>query len=42
MATHAKIICCLDKDEIRESYFKGTLSFVFEKILSSNLLARKK
>ena len=42
MATHAKIICCLDKDEIRESYFKGILSFVFEKILSSNLLARKK
>ena len=42
MATHAKSICCLDKYEIRESYFKGILSFVFGIILSSNLLARKK
>ena len=29
MATHAKNICCLGKYEIRESYFKGILSFVF-------------
>ena len=42
MATHLESICCLDKYEIRESYFKGILSFVFEIFLSSNLLVRRK
>ena len=32
----------LDKYEIRQSYFKSILSFVFEIFLSSNLLVRKK
>ena len=29
MATHVESICCLDKYEICESYFKGTLSFFY-------------
>ena len=41
MATHAESICCLDKYEISESYFKGILSFVFEIFLSSDLLRKK-
>ena len=41
-ATHTKRIRCLDKYEIRESYFEGILSFFLEIIfLSSNLLVRK-
>ena len=42
MAAHPESICCLDKYEIRESYFKGILSIVFEIFLSSNLLIRRK
>ena len=42
MATHAESIRCLDKYEIRESYFKSILSFVFGIRLSSNLLVRWK
>ena len=42
MATHAERICCLNKYETQKSYFKGTLSFVFEIFLSSNLLLRRK
>ena len=42
MATHAESICCSDKYEIRKSYCKGILSFVFEILLSSNLLVRRK
>ena len=42
MATHAENICFLDKHEIRESYFKGTLLFNFEIFLSSNSLLRRK
>ena len=38
---HSESICCLDKDEVCESYFKSILSFVFEIFLSSNLLRRK-
>ena len=30
MATHGESVFCLDKYEIRESYFKGILSFVFQ------------
>ena len=41
MATHAESICCLEKHEIHESYFKGILSFVFEIFLSSNVLVRR-
>ena len=29
-ATHAESICCLVKEVIPESYFKGVLSFVWE------------
>ena len=36
MTTNAESTCCLDKYEIRESYFKGITSFVFEIFLSSN------
>ena len=42
MATHAESVCCLDKHEICESYFKSILLFVFEIFLSSNLLVRRK
>ena len=42
MATHAENICCLNKYEIQENYFKGILSFVFEIFLSCNLLDRRK
>ena len=41
MATHAESICSLDKYEIRESYFKGILSFVFEILLCSKLLVKE-
>ena len=41
MATHTESICCLDKHEIRESYFKGILSCDFEMFLYSNLLRRE-
>ena len=41
MPTHVKSICCLDKNEIRESCFKGILSFVSEIFFSSNLLERR-
>ena len=33
---HAESICCLDKDEITESYFRSILSLVSEIFLSSN------
>ena len=42
IATHEESICCMDKYEIREIYFKGILSFLFEIFLSSNLLVRRK
>ena len=42
VVTRVESICCLDKYEIHESYFKGILSFVFEIFLSSNLLASRK
>ena len=42
MATHAESICRLDKYKTHESYFKGILSLVFEIILSSNFLVRRK
>ena len=42
MSTRAETICCLDKYEIREKYFKGILSFVFEIFLSGNSLVRRK
>ena len=29
MATHAESICCMNKCGIRQSYFKGILSFLF-------------
>ena len=41
-ATHAESICCLDKEEILESYFEGILSFVFEIFLSNDMLVRSK
>ena len=36
MAAHAESICCYDEYAIRESYFEGIISFVFEIFLSSN------
>ena len=42
MVTHAESIYCLGKYEIRESYFRGILSFVFEIFLPSNLLVEVK
>ena len=42
MATPAESICYLDKYEIHKSFFKGLLSFIFEIVLSSNLLVRRK
>ena len=42
MVTHAESIYCLGKYEIRGSYFRGILSFVFEMFLPSNLLVEVK
>ena len=39
-ATHAESICCLDKEEIPESYFQSTLTFFLEIFLFSNMLVR--
>ena len=38
--THAESICCLDEEEIPESYFEGILPFVLEVFLSSIMLIR--
>ena len=39
-ATHAESICCLDKEEIPESYFQSILTFFLEIFLFSNMLVR--
>ena len=41
MAAHAESICCYDEYEIRESYFEGILSFVFEIFLCSNFFSKE-
>ena len=41
-ATHAESICCLNKEEILESYFDGIISFILEIFLSSNKFVRSK
>ena len=41
MASHIGGTCSFDKYEIRKSYFKGILAFVFKIFLSSNLLRKK-
>ena len=41
MATHLESVCCLNKHEICECYFKGKLLFVFNIFLLSLKVSRK-